>query len=119
MKDTSNSLMYQRMFNSPNCHHTKKDDSIKLALFAKPINRQLFKKVQCWQTAGGISQIVTANTKGTLYFTVLVLKYAYSHLKLTAETAKQCNLNFIGGQATGTYNFLAGFGGLADMPAES
>ena len=43
------------------------------------------------------------------------MKYAYSQLKLTAETAKQCNL---GGQATGTYRFLTGFYGLADMPAE-
>ena len=66
----------------------------------------------------GVSQIVTANTKSTLYFSVLDLKYAYSQLKLTAETAKQCNFNIIGGQATGTYRFLTGFYGVADMPAE-
>ena len=66
----------------------------------------------------GVSQIVTANTKGTLYFSVLDLKYAYSQLKLTAETAKQCNFNIIRGQATGTYRFLTGFYGLADMTAE-
>ena len=66
----------------------------------------------------GVSQIVTANTNGTLYVSVLDLKYAYSQLKLTAETAKQCNFNIIGGQATGTYRFLTGFYGLADMPAE-
>ena len=46
------------------------------------------------------------------------MKYAYSQLKLTAETAKQCNFNIIGGQATGTYRLLTGFYGLADMPAE-
>ena len=46
------------------------------------------------------------------------MKYAYSQLKLTAETAKQCNFNIIGGQATGTYRFLTGLYGLADMPAE-
>ena len=66
----------------------------------------------------GVSQIVTAKTNGTLYFSVLDLKYAYSQLKLTAETAKQCNFNIIGGIATGTYRFLTGFYGLADMPAE-
>ena len=66
----------------------------------------------------GVSQIVTANTNDTLYFSVLDLKYAYSQLKLTAETAKQCNFNIIGGQATGTYRFLTGFYDLADMPAE-
>ena len=66
----------------------------------------------------GISQIVKANTNSTLYFSVLDLKYAYSQLKLTAETAKVCNFNIISGQATGTYKFLTGFYGLADMPAE-
>ena len=100
----------------------KKDDSIKLALDAKPINRQLFKnKYQMPnvdELLDGVSQIVTANTNGYLYFSVLDLKYAYSQSKLTAETAKQCNFNIIGGQATGTYRFLTGFYGLAEMPAE-
>ena len=80
----------------------KKDDSIKLALDAKPINRQLFKnKYQMPnvdELIDGVSQIVTANTNGKPYFSVLDLKYAYSQLKLTAETAKQCNFNIIGGQ---------------------
>ena len=70
----------------------KKDDSLKLALDAKPINRQLFKnKYQMPnvdELVDGVSQIVTANTNGTLYFSVLDLKYAYSQLKLTAETEK-------------------------------
>ena len=66
----------------------------------------------------GVSQIVTAKTNGTLYFTVLDLKYAYSQIRLTAETDKQCKFNMVGGQATGTYRFLTGFYGLADMPAE-
>ena len=66
----------------------------------------------------GVSQIVTENKKGTLYFSVLDLKYAYSQLKLAADTARQCNFNIVGGKATGTYRFLTGFYGLADMPAE-
>ena len=66
----------------------------------------------------GVSQIVTENKSGTLYFTVLDLKYAYSQLKLAADTAKQCNFNIVGGKATGTYIFLTGFYGLADMSAE-
>ena len=66
----------------------------------------------------GVRQIVTTNTNGTLYFSVLDLLDAYSQLKLTADTAKQCNSNIIRGQATGTYRFLTGFYGLADMPAE-
>ena len=109
-------------FTAPIVITVKKDDSIKLALDAKPINRQLLKNK--YQTPNvdelldGVSQLVTANTNGTLYFSVLDLKYAYSQLKLTAETAKQCNFNIRGGQATGTYRFLTGFYGLADMSAE-
>ena len=100
----------------------KKDDSIKLALDAKPINRQLFKnKYQMPnvdELPDRVSQKVTAITNGTLYFSVLDFKYAYSQLKLTAETAKQCNFSIIDRQATGTYRFLARFYCLADMPAE-
>ena len=100
----------------------KKDDSIKLAMDAKPINRQLFKnKYQMPnvdELIDGVSQIVTENKKGTLYFSVLDLKYAYSQLKLATDTARKCNFNIVGGKATGTYRFLTGFYGLADMPAE-
>ena len=66
----------------------------------------------------GVSQITTATSEGSLYFTVLDLKYAYSQIRVTVETAKQCNFNIVGGQATGKYRFLTGFYGLADMPAE-
>ena len=100
----------------------KKENSIKLALDAKPINRQLYKnKYQMPnvdELIDGVSQIITVTSEGSLYFTVLDLKYAYSQIRLTADTAKQCNFNIVGGQATGTYRFLTGFYGLADMPAE-
>ena len=100
----------------------KKDDSVKLELDEKPINRQLnrnrYQMPNVDELIDGVSQIVTAKTLGTLYFTVLDLNYAYSQLRLSAETAKQCNFNIREGQATGTYRFLTGFYGLADMPAE-
>ena len=90
----------------------KKDNSIKLALDAKPINRHLYKnKYQMPnvdELIDGVSQIITATSEGSLYFTVLNLKYAYSQIRITAETAKQYNLNIVGGQATGTYRFLTG-----------
>ena len=57
----------------------------------------------------GVSQIITATAEGILYFTVLDLKYAYSQIRFTADTAKQCNFNIVGGQATGTYRLLTGF----------
>ena len=67
----------------------------------------------------GVSQIVTENQEDTPYFTVLDLKYAFSELKLAADTAKQCNFNFVGGKATGTYRFLTVFYGLAGMPSRT
>ena len=45
----------------------------------------------------GVSQIASAKAVGTLYFTVLDLKDAYSQLKLTAAKAKQPNFNIVGG----------------------
>ena len=66
----------------------------------------------------GVSQIVTENKEGTLNFTVLDLKYAHSQIKLAVDTAKQCNFNIVDGKATGTYRFLTGLYGLADMPDE-
>ena len=69
----------------------KKDDSIILVLDAKPINRQLYNnKYQMPnvdELLDGVSQIVTANTAGTLYFTVLDLNYAYSQVRLNAQLA--------------------------------
>ena len=56
-------------------------------------------------------------TEGTLYFSKIDLKYAYSQLPLHPETQKHCNFNILGGNATGTYRFLNGFYGLADLPA--
>ena len=61
-----------------------------------------------------ISELKT--TEGTLYFSKIDLKYAYSQLPLHPETQKHCNFNILGGNATGTYRFLNGFYGLTDLP---
>ena len=66
----------------------------------------------------GVSQKIIAKTTGPLHFTVHDLKYAYSQFRLIVETAEQCNFNIVGGQATGTYRFLTGFYGLANLLAE-
>ena len=95
----------------------KNDDSIKLALHAKPYKNK-YQMPNADELLDGVSQIETAQVTGTLCFMVLDLKYAYSQIRLTAETAKQCNFNIVGGQATGTYRFLTGFYRLADLPAE-
>ena len=55
--------------------------------------------------------------EGTLYFSKIELKYAYSQLPLHPDTQKYCNFNILGGNATGTYKFLNRFYGLTDLPA--
>ena len=47
-----------------------------------------------------ISELKT--TEGTLHFSKIDLKYAYSQLPLHPETQKHCNFNILGGKATGT-----------------
>ena len=54
---------------------------------------------------------------GTLYFSKIDLKYAYSQVPLHEDTQKHGNFNILGGNATGTYRFKNGFYGLIDMPA--
>ena len=54
---------------------------------------------------------------GTLYFSKIDLKYAYSQVPLHEDTQKHCNFIILGGNATGAYRFINGFYGLTDMPA--
>ena len=55
---------------------------------------------------------------GTPSFSTIDLRYACSQLPLDEKTRTQCNFSIIGGRATGTYQFQAGFYGLTDMPAD-
>ena len=43
-------------------------------------------------------------------------KNEYSQLQLCTDTGKQWNSSIVGGETTGTYQFLTGFYGLGDMP---
>ena len=78
----------------------KKSCSIKLALDAKLIIRQLFKNKYQIPNVDElmieVSQFFTENKEGTLYFMKLDLEYAYSQLKLAADTARQCNFIIVG-----------------------
>ena len=110
-------------FISPIVITVKKDQSIKLALDSKVLNKAIHKnKYQMpniEMLIDTISQHLTDTQNGQqAYFTTLDLKYAYSQLKLHHDTAKHCNFNIICGESTGTYRFKTGFYGLTDMPEE-
>ena len=101
----------------------KKDQSIKLVLDSKVLNKAIYKnKYQMpniEMLIDTISQHLTNTQKGQqAYFTTLDLKYAYSQLKLHHDTAKHCKFNIICGESVGTYRFKTGFYGHTDMPAE-
>ena len=61
---------------------------------------------------------ITNDSVGEVWFTNLDLKNAYSQLALDKFTSNQCNFGIVGGDITGTYQFLTGFYGLGDMPNE-
>ena len=59
--------------------------------------------------------ITQSSNKGQVIFSTKDLSYASKQLPLDEVTAKQCNFNKVGGQATGTYTV---FYSLTDMPKE-
>ena len=101
----------------------KKNQSIKLALDSKILNKAIHKcKYQMPNIdtlIGFISQQITAPApQETTCFSLLDLKCACSQSNLEFNRAKNCNFNIISGDMTGTYRFQTGFYGLTDMPAE-
>ena len=58
------------------------------------------------------------DSAGEVWFTNLDLKNAYSQLSLDNFTSSQCTFSLVGGDITGTFQFLTGFHGLGDMPNE-
>ena len=110
-------------FISPIVITVKKDQSIKLALDSKVLNKAIHKNKNQMpiikMLIDTISQHLTHTQTGQqAYFTTLDLKHAYSQLKLHHDTAKHCNFNIICEGSTSTYRFKTGFYGLTDMPAE-
>ena len=109
-------------FISPIVITVKKDNSIKIALDSKILNKAIHKNKYQMPNKDSliekISQTLSTAPQDTAYFTTLDLQYAYSQLKLHSDTARHCNFNIVSGNMTGTYRFKTGFYGLTDMPAE-
>ena len=110
-------------FISPIVITVKKDQSVKLALDSKVLNKAIHKNKHQMPNIDSlidsISQHINDSNHGdNVYFSTIDLKYAYSQLNLHPDTARHCNFNIICGNATGTYCFKTGFYGLTDMPAE-
>ena len=110
-------------FISPIVVTVKKDQTIKLALDSKVLNKSIHKNKYQMPNIDtlieSISQQISAPASQNItYFSTIDLKYAYSQLKLDNNTANHSNFNIISGDMTGTYRLQTGFYGLKDMPAE-
>ena len=111
-----------KQFISPIVITVKKDQTDKLALDSKKINKYIHKNKYQMPNIDllldNIAQVVKSDKSNQTLITTLDLRYAYSQIQLDKTTREQCNFSLIGGNATGTYQFQRGFYGLTDMPAE-
>ena len=111
-----------QFFISPIVITVRKDQSIKIALDSKILNKAVHKNKYQTPTIDSLiqtfSQTLSTAPQETAYFTTLDLQYAYSQLNLHCDMARLCNFNLVSGYMTGTYRFKTGFSGLTDMPAK-
>ena len=110
-------------FISPTVVRVKKDQTIKLALDSKVLNKAIHKNKYQMPNIDTLIEPISQQISGpapqnTTYFSTIDLKYAYSQLNLDANAANHCNFNISSGDMTGTYRFQTGFYRLTDMPAE-
>ena len=97
----------EKYFTSPIVVTVKKDQTIKLALESKILNKAFHKNKYQMPNIDtlieSISQQISAlASQDTTYFSTLELKDAYSQLNVDPNTAKCCNFNIISGGMTGT-----------------
>ena len=111
-----------QFFLSPIVITVKRDQSIKIALDSKILDKAIHKNK--YQTPNidsliqTISQTLSTAPQETACFTTLDLQYAHSQLNFQSDTARHCNFNLVSGDMTGTYSFQTGFYGITHKPAK-
>ena len=112
----------EQFFISPIGITVKKNQSIKIALDSKILNKAIHKNKYQMPNVDSLIQTITQTLSNapqeTAYFATLDLLYAYSQFNFYNDTARHCNFNIVSGDMTGTYSFKTGFYGLTDMPAD-
>ena len=111
-----------KQFIQPIVITVKRDKSVKIALDARALNKEVVKdKYQMpnlEHLVDMVAEQLDTENEGIAWYTSLDMQYAYGQVPLNKETAKHCNFQIIGGKATGTYKFVTGFYGLTVMPTE-
>ena len=100
----------------------KMDGSVKLALEARELNKQVHKnkyqRPNIEELIDTVGQMISKMKSGDICFSIMDLTYAYGQLPLRPETSVQCNFSLVGGRSTDTYRFKNEFYGLTSMPVE-
>jgi len=110
----------ENTFISPAVITIKKDGSIKIAMDARELNKNIVKRKHQMPCADAlIAQLSQGFAKkhGEIWYSKLDLKYAYGQVKLSKSASKQCVIAISCGGTTGLYRWKRGFYGLADLPA--
>ena len=98
----------------------KKDKSVKVALDARSLNDAIQKdKYQMLNLNNLMEQVVEIKNdenEGEVRFTSLDMAYAYGQTEVHPDTARHCNIQIIGGNATSTHAFNTGYYGSTIMP---
>ena len=88
-----------QFFISPIVITVKKDQSIKIALDSKNLNKSIHKNEYRMPNIDSliqtISETLSTAPHETAYFTTLDLQYAYSQLNLHNDTARHCSFNIV------------------------
>ena len=107
-------------FVSPVVITVKKDKTVKIALDARKLNDSCVKKrphmPNMEELLNQISAELSKNDRDPIWISVVDLDYAYGQMKLAPETSKHCNFAMTGEKINGSYRFLKGFYGPADIP---
>ena len=108
------------VFIHPTVITVKKDRSVKIAIDTRKMNEAMIADTKYLPNVEkSIDQIMEKlEGKKEKWFTKLELKEAYTQIPLEEKLAKQCNIQILGGEATGTYRFKKGFYGLTTIANE-
>ena len=109
------------VFLQPTVITVKKDRSVKIALDARELNKNVIKDKYPMPNLDNLMDMIAEHVEqgpGETFFTTLDMTYAYGQVELSEETSRHCNFQIIGGKATGINRFVTGFYGLTTMPTE-
>ena len=110
----------ENLFVSPAVVAVKGDGSVKIAMDAVRLNKQIILKTSQMpnlsELLDQVSIKITTDKDEELWISQTDLEYAFGEIDLDKETARHCLIAIVGGKATGHYRFNRGFYGLPDIP---